>query len=210
MRSTFRRTHGIPHFHGCRSLSKDRLWGVLHEHKGGQHALAAFKTTRSARPHGAPIYIFCDNLSVNTTPAIRFCAAAHNVELCLTPTNASWVDPIEAQFGPLRTFPMANSDHPNNTTQARDPHTYLRWRDANNHRPHILAAQPPNTPTYTANDTNRGATDPKPKPPGEPGDPSGSTHQPQWALRGIGARMGTWNTPDWSAPDCRCRESAWA
>ena len=35
-----------------------------------------------------------DNLSCNTTPAIRTWAAAHKVELCLTPTNASWADPI--------------------------------------------------------------------------------------------------------------------
>jgi hypothetical protein len=27
-----------------------------------------------------------------------------NVELCFTPTNASWANPIEPQFGPLRTF----------------------------------------------------------------------------------------------------------
>jgi hypothetical protein len=74
---------------------------------------------RAARPDGAPIYIVCDNLSVNTTPAIRTWAAAHNVELCLTPTNASWADPIEAQFGPLRTFTMANSDYPNHNPGPR-------------------------------------------------------------------------------------------
>jgi hypothetical protein len=44
---------------------------VLHQHKGGAHTLAAFKTIRAARPDGAPIYLICDNLSVNTTPAIR-------------------------------------------------------------------------------------------------------------------------------------------
>jgi hypothetical protein len=46
-------------------------------------------------------------MSRSTTPAIRFWAAAHNVELCLTPTNASLADPIEAQFGPLRMFTLA-------------------------------------------------------------------------------------------------------
>ncbi|HWO62083.1 MAG TPA: hypothetical protein VNO31_18860 [Umezawaea sp.] len=38
-------------------------------------------------------------------------ADRNNVELCLTPTNASWVNPIEAQFGSLRTFTMSNSHH---------------------------------------------------------------------------------------------------
>jgi hypothetical protein len=61
----------------------------------------------AARPDGAPIHVICGNLSVNTTPAIRPWAAAHKVELCLTPTNAWWANPIEAQFGPLRMFTMA-------------------------------------------------------------------------------------------------------
>ena len=38
----------------------------------------------------------------------------------LTPTNASWADPIEAQFGQLRMFTMANSDYPNHTTAAKN------------------------------------------------------------------------------------------
>ena len=115
--------------------------GVLHEHKGGRHTLEAHNSIRAARPDGAPIYIVCDNLSCNTTPAIRTWAAAHKVELCLTPTNASWADPIEAQFGPLRMFTMANSDYPNHIVLARDLHAYPRWRNANARHPDVLAAQ---------------------------------------------------------------------
>jgi transposase len=141
LRATYKRTHGIRYFHGCYSLSEDRLWGVLHEHKGGKHTLAAFKSIRQARPDGAPIYIICDNLSTNTTPAIRTWCRRHKVELCLTPTNASWANPIEAQFGPLRQFTLANSDHPNHPALAQQLHTYLRWRNANNRHPTALAAQ---------------------------------------------------------------------
>lgn len=138
---TYHRSHGIRYFHGCYSLSQDRLWGVLHEHKGGRYTLAALKTIRAARPDGAPIYVIVDNLSANTTPAIRSWAAAHKVELCLTPTNASWANPIEAQFGPLRMFTMANSDHPNHVVLAHRLHAYLRWRNLNNRHPDVLAAQ---------------------------------------------------------------------
>lgn len=139
--ATYHRYHGTRYFHGCYDLANDRLWGVLHEHKGGRHTLEALKSIRSARPDGAPIYIVLDNLSCNTTPAIRTWAAAHKVELCLTPTNASWADPIEAQFGPLRMFTMANSDYPNHIVLARDLHAYLRWRNANARHPDVLAAQ---------------------------------------------------------------------
>jgi hypothetical protein len=61
--------------------------------------------------------------------------------LCLTPTSASWANPIEAQFGPLRTFTMANSNHPNHTVLARELQKYLRWRNANARHPDVLAAQ---------------------------------------------------------------------
>jgi transposase len=141
LRATYKRTHGIRYFHGCYDLSQDRLWGVLHEHKGGTYTLAALKTIRTARPDGAPIYVIEDNLSCNTTPAIRAWATAHKVELCLTPKNASWADPIEAQFGPLRMFTMANSDHPNHVALARRLHAYLRWRNANARDPRVLDAQ---------------------------------------------------------------------
>ena len=114
---------------------------MLHEHKGGAHTLAALRSVRAARPDGAPIYIVLDNLSCNTTAAIRTWAAAHKVELCPTPTNASWADPIEAQFGPLRTFTMANSDHPSHAALARRLHAYLRWRNANARDPRVLDAQ---------------------------------------------------------------------
>ena len=61
--ATYHRYHGVRYFHGCYDLARDQLWGVLHEHKGGAHTLAALKTVRAARPDGAPIYIVLDNLS---------------------------------------------------------------------------------------------------------------------------------------------------
>lgn len=139
--ATFHRTHGVRYFHGCYSIGDDRLWGVNRERKGGGNTLKALKTIRAARPDGAPIYVICDNLSANKTPAIRAWAARNNVELCFTPTNASWANPIEAQFGPLRTFVMGNSDHPNHTVLARKLQQYLRWRNANARHPDVLAAQ---------------------------------------------------------------------
>jgi transposase len=94
-----------------------------------------------SHPDGAPIYVILDNLSANKTPAIRAWAARNKVELCLTPTSASWANPIEAQFGPLRMFTMANSNHPNHSVLSREMRKYLRWRNANGRRPDVLAAQ---------------------------------------------------------------------
>ena len=139
--ATYHRTHGIRYFHGCYSLGDDQLWGVTRRRKGGDHSLAALKSIRAARPDGAPIYVIMDNLSANKTPAIRAWAARNKVELCFTPTNASWANPIEAQFGPLRTFMMGDSDHPNHPALARRMQAYLRWRNTHARHPDVLAAQ---------------------------------------------------------------------
>src|SRR4051812_9945505 len=139
--ATYHRTHGIRYFHGCYSLGDDQLWGVSRRRKGADHTLAALKSIRAARSDGAPIYVILDNLSANKTPAIRAWAERNKVELCFTPTNASWANPIEAQFGPLRTFVMGASNHPNHVVLARKLQDYLRWRNANARHPDVLAAQ---------------------------------------------------------------------
>nr|WP_241692141.1 IS630 family transposase [Streptomyces sp. N1] len=139
--ATYRRTHGVTYFHGCYSVGDDRLWGVNHRRKGTANTLAALKSIRAARPDGAPIYIILDNLSAHTGADIRRWAKKNKVELCFTPTYASWANPIEAHFGPLRQFTLAYSNHRSHPAQTRALHRYLRWRNANARHPDILAAQ---------------------------------------------------------------------
>ena len=139
--ATYHRIHGIRYFHGCYSLGDDQLWGITRRRKGGDHTLAALKSIRAARQERYRLYVICDNLSANKTPAIRKWAERSHVELCFTPTNASWANPIEAQFGPLRTFVMGGSDHPNHIVLARKLQDYLRWRNANARHPDVLAAR---------------------------------------------------------------------
>jgi transposase len=141
LRATYRRTHGIRYFHGCYSLADDQLWGVTRQRKGGDHTLAALKSIRARRPGGYRLFVILGNLSANKTPAIRRWAAKANVELCFTPTSASWANPIEAQFGPIRTFVMSVSDHPSHAVLARKIQDYLTWRNANARHPDVLAAQ---------------------------------------------------------------------
>jgi transposase len=141
LRATYHRTHGIRYFHGCYSLGDDQLWGVTRERKGADHTLAALQSIRAAEPAGYRLFVILDNLSANKTPAIRRWAERANVELCFTPVSASWANPIEAQFGPVRTFVMGGSHYPNHTVLARRLQDYLRWRNANARHPDVLAAQ---------------------------------------------------------------------
>jgi DDE superfamily endonuclease len=105
--ATYRRTHGIRYFHGCYSLGDDRLWGVTRRRKGADHTLSALQSIRADRPDGQQLYVILDNLSANKTEKICTWARRNKVELCLTPTNASWANPIEVQFGPLRSLSSA-------------------------------------------------------------------------------------------------------
>ena len=57
LRATYHRTHGIRYFHGCYSLGDDQLWGVVREHKGAVHTLAALKSIRAARPGGYRLFV---------------------------------------------------------------------------------------------------------------------------------------------------------
>ena len=120
LRATYHRTHGIRYFHGCYSLADDQLWGVTREHKGaGPHPGRAevhpgrpARRLPAVRHPGQPV-------REQDPAAIRRWASRENVELCLTPTSASWANPIEAHFGPLRTFVMGNSDYPNHPALAQ-------------------------------------------------------------------------------------------
>jgi transposase len=155
--ATYRRTHGIGYFHGCYSLGDDQLWGVTRRRKGGDHSLAALNSIRAARPDGGPVYVILDILSANKTPAIRSWAAGNNVELCFTPTNASWANPIEAQFGPLRTFTMGDSNHPNHTVLARRLQTTCAGATPTPATPTCWPPNAENAPASAANASNAGA-----------------------------------------------------
>jgi DDE superfamily endonuclease len=105
--ATYHRTHGARYFHGCYSIGDDTLRGVNRRKKGAANTLAALKSIRATRPDGAPIYVILDNLSAHKGEQIRRWARKSRVELCFTPTYASWANPIEAHFGPLRQFTVA-------------------------------------------------------------------------------------------------------
>jgi transposase len=139
--ANYHKTAGVRYFHGCYSIGEDRLWGVVREHKAAGHTLAALRSIRAARPDGQPIHVILDNLSAHKGPTIRRWAARHAVELCFTPTYASWANPIEVHFGPLRSFVIAGSNHANHVVLTRELHKHLRWRNAHARHPDLLAAQ---------------------------------------------------------------------
>ena len=93
------------------------------------------QSIRARVDDGGTIYVILDNLNHHKGPVIRAWCEANRVEPLYTPTYASWANPIEARFGPLRQFVIANSDHPNHQVLARAIHRYLTWRNGNRQHP---------------------------------------------------------------------------
>lgn len=122
------------------------------------------RTIRATRPDGAPIYVILDDLSAHTNRRMKRWAAKNKVELCFTPSYASWVNPVEAHFGPLRQFTPADSHHPIHTVQPRAPHARLRWRNKNARHLDVLAVQQSQRPglvwAWTAEKTFHAACGP--------------------------------------------------
>lgn len=102
---------GVRYWFGAYHVSKNRLWGWLRKKKGGKAWLTFLKSIRAKFPREDRIYLIQDNLSAHWTPEIRSWARENNMTLVPTPTNASWLNPIECRFGELQDLALAGTDY---------------------------------------------------------------------------------------------------
>ena len=122
-------------------VGDDHLWGRIEPAKGGVPTLRALQSIRARVDDGDRVYVILDNLNHHRGRVIREWCEANNVELCFTPTYASWANPIEAHFGPLRQFVLAASDQADHTALGRAIRSYLRWRNTHTRDPALLEAE---------------------------------------------------------------------
>jgi transposase len=135
MRATYTRTEGVRHLLAAYELGEDKLFGHVKPRKTRARFLEFCRYLRSLYPPAVRIAIICDNFSphLSTTKDSRVgdWARANNVEIAYTPTNASWLNRIEAQFTALRYFALDGTDHASHKEQASMIRRYIIWR--NNH-----------------------------------------------------------------------------
>ena len=141
LRANYHKPHGTRQFYAWFSLGDDRLSGTIEPRKGWAPTLRAIQSIRAARPDGKPIHVILDNLNHHKNKTVRQWCADNKVELVFTPTYASWANPIEAHFGPLRQFVIANSDYADHRALGHAIRSYLRWRNTHTRDPEILAAE---------------------------------------------------------------------
>jgi transposase len=141
LRANYHKPHGTRQLFAFYSLGADRLYGRMEPKKGARPTLRALMAIRALVPDDGPVYVILDNLNHHRGPLVREWCAANAVELVFTPTYGSWANPIEAHFGPLREFTIANSDHQSHAELAKAIRDYIRWRNAHTRDPELLALE---------------------------------------------------------------------
>lgn len=128
-RATYKRDLGVRHFLAYYDLALDRLYGYTTSQKKTPDFLRFLKWVRRRYPAGQVLHIVLDNYTTHESHDVTEWAATHKVRLYYTPTNASWLNRIEAHFGPLKKFALNNSDHRSHEEQDAAIQTYLQWRN---------------------------------------------------------------------------------
>jgi transposase len=127
----------VRHLFAAYDLRADRLYGHIKPRKRRGEFLAFLRYIRSLYPEHERLAIILDNfsphLSTKTDTRVGDYATAHNIELVYVPSNASWLNRIEAQFTGLRYFALDGTDHPTHQLQSRAIRRYISWRNRHPH-----------------------------------------------------------------------------
>lgn len=128
MRATYRRLKGTELFFGFYDVHADCLDGVFHKRKRLSELFEAFQRLRRCYPR-KKLYVVMDNLH-QTHDHPRFLALLKRLRIhpVWTPTEASWLNLIEAHFGALKRFTLSNTDDPSHALRRRRVYRYLRYR----------------------------------------------------------------------------------
>ena len=134
-RATFTRHAGVRHLMAAYDLNEDKIYGHIKTKKDRTTFLEFCRYLRSLYPPGVRIAIVLDNfsphLSTQKDSRVGDWAEANNVELAYVPTNASWLNRIEAQFQALRYFTLDGTDHRSHEEQNSMIRRYIIWRNRN-------------------------------------------------------------------------------
>ena len=98
------------HYLSAYDLQDDRLFMHCYPRKRWREILRFFRYRRRCYPSDVRLYIILDNASPHEKEEVVRWARANKVTLVYTPTNASWLNPIESIFSGIQRFVFSNSD----------------------------------------------------------------------------------------------------
>jgi transposase len=129
LRATYTRTHGVRHMLAALDLATGRMLYRIRDRKRWAEFLGLLKVLRRTYP-GQRLYVILDNFSPHKRAEVLAWCADNNVELVFIPTNASWLNWIEAEFAALRYYALNGTDHRSHDEQGEAIARYVRWRNA--------------------------------------------------------------------------------
>jgi transposase len=136
-RATYTKTLGVRHLFAAYDLGTDKIYGHIKPNKKRGTFLVFCRYLRTLYPPEVRIGIVLDNfsphLSTRVDTRVGDWAEANNVEFSYVPTNASWLNRIEAQFQALRYFTLDGTDHRTHEEQNSMIRRYIKWRNTNAH-----------------------------------------------------------------------------
>ena len=129
-RATYSRLQGTEQLLAFYDVHADCLVGQVRKRKTVKDLLAVFARLRACYPRTTRLYVVMDNLNTHKNARLQAFMADNNIEPVYTPTYSSWLNAIEAHFGPLKKFAIAGTDDPNHATRRRRIARYLTWRNS--------------------------------------------------------------------------------
>jgi hypothetical protein len=129
MRATYRRPHGVEYLLGFYEVHADCFAGIFAKRKRVVDLEAAFRRLRACYPRRR-LYVILDNLPhVHDHPRFRRLLARLHITPVYTPTEASWLNLIEPQFGITKRFTLADTDDTSHRDRRHRIARYIRYRN---------------------------------------------------------------------------------
>jgi hypothetical protein len=128
MRAIYRRPHSTEQFLGFYDIDADCLTGLFRRRKRVAEVSEAFRRLRACYPRKRLFVIMDNPRNVHDHPRFLALLRRLRIQPVPTPAAASWLNLIEAQFGVLKSFTLANTDDPSHRVRRQRIYRYLRHR----------------------------------------------------------------------------------
>jgi len=127
-RATYHRLKGTEQFLGFYDVHADCLSGIFRRQKRLIDLFEAFRRLRACYPRKR-LFVIMDNLhNIHDHPRFLAFLRRLRIQPVFTPTEASWLNLIEAHFGVLGRNVLANTDDLDHIVRRRRVYRYLRYR----------------------------------------------------------------------------------
>jgi hypothetical protein len=128
MRATYHRLKGTEQFLGFYDVHADCLNGLFRPRKRLPELSEAFRRLRRCYRRKR-LFVIMDNLrQTHDHPWFLTLLRRLRIRPVWTPTDASWLNLIEPQFGLLKRYTLADTDDTAHVARRRRIYRYLRYR----------------------------------------------------------------------------------